>query len=101
MWNVTIHIIQIVQVVVKYTSEFCHLCSSILPTFAKMSETFQSHLYVVADADACREMSAGMRYTPTFAFYNKGRKVDELVGINQQHLRDRLWLHQPDDPYLP
>jgi len=36
----------------------------------------------------------GVRFSPTFAFYNpQGRKVDEVLGNDPQKLADHLWLH--------
>lgn len=40
-----------------------------------------------------KEAAAGLRYSPTFAFYRKGKKVDVLVGKDAQKLADRVWLH--------
>lgn len=34
-----------------------------------------------------------MKYTPHFAFFKNGRKVDEFYGDDVQRLRDRMWLH--------
>ena len=68
--------------------------------------------FVIADADFLPEMAADIRYTPTFAFYQRGKRVrsttsracwtraelaatqvDEFVGTNERMLRDRVWLH--------
>lgn len=34
-----------------------------------------------------------INYSPHFAFFRAGRKVDEFYGNNIQRLRDRIWLH--------
>lgn len=39
------------------------------------------------------EVVKGVTYTPTFAVYKKGRKVDQFFGANEQQLRDHIWLH--------
>ena len=68
--------------------------------------------FIIADADFLPEMAADIRYTPTFAFYQRGKRVrcsggalvrcvtdgaavqvDEFVGTNERMLRDRVWLH--------
>jgi thioredoxin 1 len=51
------------------------------------------HLFVVAQVDYMRDALAGIRYTPTFAVYKRGRKVDQFFGPSPQQLRDRVWLH--------
>lgn len=70
--------------------------------------------FVIADADFLPEMAADIRFTPTFAFYERGKRVracarasdvrasdsqhhqvDEFVGTNLRMLRDRVWLHAP------
>lgn len=48
--------------------------------------------FVLADADYLPELAGDVRYTPTFSFYLRGRKVDEFVGTDVQTLRDRAWL---------
>eukprot|EP00983_Pelagomonas_calceolata_P017570 550886-Pelagomonas_calceolata.AAC.1 len=42
----------------------------------------------------CQLVLVGVRFSPTFAFYNTaGRKVDEVTGKDPQRLADHLWLH--------
>lgn len=55
------------------------------------------HTYVVAQVDSMKDALQGIRYTPTFAVYRKGRKVDQFFGPSPQQLHDRVWLHS-DDP---
>jgi len=42
---------------------------------------------VVADADFLPALAADVRFTPTIAFFSRGKKVDELVGSNERALR--------------
>ncbi|EIE23752.1 hypothetical protein COCSUDRAFT_63276 [Coccomyxa subellipsoidea C-169] len=60
-------------------------------------KTHPEHKYVVAQVDSMKDALQGIRYTPTFAVYRKGRKVDQFFGPSPQQLRDRVWL-QSDDP---
>ena len=51
------------------------------------------HMFVVAQVDSMKDALQGIRYTPTFAVFRKGRKVDQFFGPSAQQLRDRVWLH--------
>ena len=53
--------------------------------------------FVLADVDTLPETAEHVRFTPTFTFYRKGRKVDEIAKIKPRALRDRMWMHA-DDP---
>ena len=55
------------------------------------------HKYVIAQVDYMKDALQGIKYTPTFALYKKGRKVDQFFGPSVQQLQDRVWLHS-DDP---
>lgn len=54
------------------------------------------HTYVVAQVDCMKDVLQGIRYTPTFAVYRKGRRIDQFFGSSPQQLRDRVWLHSED-----
>jgi len=51
------------------------------------------HKYAVAQIEHMKDTIKHIRYTPTFAIYRNGRKVDEVVGKEPQRLADHLWLH--------
>jgi hypothetical protein len=38
-----------------------------------------------------------VRFTPTFAFFRDGRKVDEVSKIKPRDFEDRMWLHAGED----
>jgi thioredoxin 1 len=38
----------------------------------------------------------GIRYSPYFAFYKGGQKVDEVTGKQPQRLADHIWLHSDE-----
>mmetsp|Transcript_17926 Transcript_17926/g.30129 ORF Transcript_17926/g.30129 Transcript_17926/m.30129 type:complete len:146 (-) Transcript_17926:247-684(-) len=80
-------------VVVDYGAPWCEHCKAVLPAFVKMTQEFVRPLFVVTDVDTVPTVSKDVRYTPTFSFYSRGKKVDELYGVNQQQLRDHIWLH--------
>ncbi|KAK8959270.1 Thioredoxin-like 3-3 [Platanthera guangdongensis] len=71
----------------------CRVCSQILPVFCRLSNEFRKLPFIYADIDECPNATQAIRYTPTFHFYREGEKVDEMFGIGEERLRDRLWLH--------
>lgn len=81
------------QVVINYGSSWCAHCHKLFPHFLTLSNAFPSLKYAVAQVDYLHNAVKSITYTPTFAIFRKGRKVDEFYGANQQQLRDRLWLH--------
>ncbi|XP_073024824.1 thioredoxin-like 3-3 [Primulina eburnea] len=79
--------------VINYGASWCGVCSQILPTFCELSGKFLKVSFVYADIDECPETTQHIRYTPTFHFYIDGERVDEMFGVGEEHLQDRLWLH--------
>ncbi|XP_073300142.1 thioredoxin-like 3-3 [Primulina huaijiensis] len=79
--------------VINYGASWCGVCSQILPTFRELSGKFPKLSFVNADIDECPETTRHIRYTPTFHFYRDGERVDEMFGVGEERLQDRLWLH--------
>ncbi|CAM8976855.1 unnamed protein product [Rhodiola kirilowii] len=79
--------------VIKYGASWCRVCSQMLPAFFRMSNEFNKLAFIYADIDECPETTQHIRYTPTFQFYRNGERVDEMYGIGEERLHDRLWLH--------
>lgn len=81
--------------VVNYGSSWCTHCHEMFPHMIQLSKMFsQSIQYAVAQVDyLSSEMSKGVEYTPTFAVFKHGKKVDQFYGANAQQLYDHLWLH--------
>ncbi|KZV19985.1 thioredoxin-like 3-3 [Dorcoceras hygrometricum] len=79
--------------VINYGASWCGVCSQILPTFFELSGKFPKLSFVYADIDECPETTKHIRYTPTFHFYRDGERVDEMFGVGEDRLQDRLWLH--------
>ncbi|CAN0926951.1 Thioredoxin-like 3-3 [Linum grandiflorum] len=71
----------------------CSSCNRILPAFLRLSNDFPKLSFVYADIDECPETTHQIRFTPSFHFYRDGEKVDEMIGIGDERLHDRLWLH--------
>merc|ERR1712226_697232 len=83
------------QVLVSFGSSWCTHCHEMFPHFLKLSKKFSEYKYVVAQVDYMQEEAKSVRYTPTYSFFSKGKKVDEFFGSDEQRLRDHLWLHSP------
>jgi len=84
-------------VVVKFGASWCTHCAEMLPEFGDASRKYPDAHFVLADVDTLPETAEHVRFTPTFTFYRKGRKVDEIAKIKPRALRDRMWMHA-DDP---
>ncbi|GAB4856642.1 hypothetical protein Ancab_014553 [Ancistrocladus abbreviatus] len=79
--------------VINYGASWCHACGQILPAFFRFSNQFPKLTFIYADIDECPETTQHIRYTPTFHFYREGEQVDEMFGVGEERLHDRLWLH--------
>ena len=78
--------------VVEYGTSWCHKCHEIFPAFYQLSRRYPQHRYAVAQVEGMPGAVKRLRYTPTFAIYRDGCKVDEVVGNKPQRLADHLWL---------
>ncbi|CAK0738844.1 hypothetical protein CVIRNUC_001101 [Coccomyxa viridis] len=84
------------SVIVNYGSSWCAHCHELFPHFYDLARKHPQHKYVVAQVDYMKDALQGIKVTPTFAVFNKGRKVDQFFGPSPQQLRDRVWLHSDD-----
>ena len=57
---------------------------------------FPQHQYMLAQIDYMEKELKGIKYSPTFAVFKQGRKVDQFYGAEPQQLRDHIWLHSND-----
>ena len=57
----------------------------------------ESH-FVLADVDTLPDSAKDVRFTPTFTFYRKGKKIDEITKTTPRGLRDHAWMHADDAP---
>ena len=85
-------------VVVKFGASWCTHCAGMLPEFGAASREHPDAHFVLADVDTLPDTAAEIRYTPTFTFYNKGKKVDEITKTTPRGFRDHMWLHAKDRP---
>jgi thioredoxin 1 len=91
--------------VVNYGAEWCKHCAKLTPTFERLASEYGGSSssskevdFVNADVDGLPFTARGVRWTPTVAFYRKGRLVDECARAKPTQVRDRVWLHCTEDP---
>ncbi|PSC68588.1 Thioredoxin-like 3-3 isoform B [Micractinium conductrix] len=85
-------------VCINFGSSWCAHCHALLPHFLALTKQFPRIKYALAQVDYMDEGTRGITYTPTFAIYKRGRKVDQFFGANPQQIRDHLWLASQEVP---
>ena len=80
------------RVAVDFSAKWCGPCLRIQPKFEDISRAFGSIKTVKVDVDDNPYTSkvCGVSPVPTFQFYLKGQKVDELVGASEEKLKQKL-----------
>ena len=101
--------------VVNYGAEWCAHCAKLTPTLRRLRREYEGGddgarvsssggsggggvAFVDADVDGLPFTAREGRWTPTVAFYRKGRLVDECVRARPTQVSDRTWLHAVEDP---
>lgn len=79
-------------VVVDFTATWCGPCQFIKPVFHQLPMQYPEVVFFSVDEGQNRSLisSLGVRGFPTFHFYVKGSKVDELVGANPDELKRKI-----------
>lgn len=78
---------------VEFGSAWCVKCHEVFPKLWELSSEYTGVKYGIAQVEYMQETAKGVKYSPTFAFFQNGKKVDEIVGSNAQKLENHLWLH--------
>lgn len=80
--------------VVKYFAPWCSFCKKIAPAYDKLASEYpQANLIKV---DFTKEHGkklaekAGVGGFPTFHIYERGKKVDEVIGADEAGLREKI-----------
>lgn len=81
-------------VAVDFTASWCGPCKRIGPVFERLASSMEGVHCVKVDVDENEETAAlfGVRAMPTFMFFYKGEKVEELVGASEAKLRSHMEL---------
>jgi thioredoxin 1 len=79
-------------VVVDFYATWCGPCKKIAPRLQELSESHRDVKFVKVDVDKQEELASKYRVSamPTFLFFAKGKKVDEVVGANLESIKDKL-----------
>lgn len=80
-------------VIVEFGGSWCAKCKQIEPEVLQLAQQYPNALFVAADVDRLPEAASHIRFTPTFTFFYRGRRVDEFAGADTQQLSDHCWLH--------
>lgn len=81
-------------VAVDFTASWCGPCKMIGPKFVGFSglAEYANVLFYKVDVDANSETAEAQEVSamPTFKFYKNGNKVAEVVGANEQKIKEAL-----------
>ncbi|KAL4236038.1 Thioredoxin domain-containing protein 3 [Mactra antiquata] len=77
-------------VIVDFTATWCGPCKMIGPKFVEIAKTCQKLKFIKVDVDDAEEIAAGCGISamPTFQVFKDGEKVDEMVGADEDKLRE-------------
>ncbi|KAF7559651.1 hypothetical protein G7046_g4509 [Stylonectria norvegica] len=80
------------KVLVDCFATWCGPCKAIAPKLVEWSDDYTDVHFVKLDVDELSELSAelGVRAMPTFFYFEKGDKVEEVVGANPPALEKIL-----------
>ncbi|XP_067677851.1 thioredoxin-2-like [Haliotis asinina] len=80
-------------VVVDFFATWCGPCKMIAPKLKAMEEEWSDKVVVIkVDVDECGELAEGLNISamPTFYIYKNGAKVSDVVGANENKLREAI-----------
>lgn len=80
------------RAIIKYGATWCGPCKSIKPVYDRLSTEYSGIVFAEADIDDLADDPEvkSIRSVPTFRYYKRGKSVDQLLGANEQKLRDFL-----------
>lgn len=83
-------------VVVDYYASWCGPCRNIAPFVEQLSNKYPDVVFLKVGEHHCRDviMSAGVSAFPTFQFFIKSEKIDEMRGANPHELEKKVLEHR-------
>eukprot|EP00934_Nitzschia_sp_Nitz4_P005821 Nitzschia sp. Nitz4//scaffold10_size219509//24283//24709//NITZ4_001399-RA/size219509-augustus-gene-0.262-mRNA-1//-1//CDS//3329532833//5811//frame0 len=85
-------------VVLDFTATWCPPCRFIGPIFEKMAEENPGADFFKVDVDEAQDIAAecGIQAMPTFQFYKRGMKIDDMTGADKDKLALKVARHLKD-----
>lgn len=83
-------------VVVDFFAMWCGPCKMIAPVISKLAEEMDNVIFIKVDVDEAEELAQqqGISAMPTFRLFKNKEKVDELMGANQDKLKEMIKKYQ-------
>ncbi|KAJ3669091.1 hypothetical protein LUZ60_011041 [Juncus effusus] len=79
-------------VVVNFTASWCGPCKNSTRFYIELAKKYPNHIFLSVDIDDLGELVStySIGATPTFVFMKGGKRLDKLVGGNQEELEKKL-----------
>eukprot|EP00742_Colponemidia_sp_Colp-10_P001856 GILJ01001986.1.p1 GENE.GILJ01001986.1~~GILJ01001986.1.p1 ORF type:complete len:223 (-),score=33.08 GILJ01001986.1:160-828(-) len=84
-------------IVAQFSAEWCGPCKGIAPAVQALSKEYPQVSFLHIDVDKCQDTAQefSVRSIPTFLFFKKGAKIDEMTGAKEAELKAKVAQHAP------
>ncbi|KAI8376184.1 PITH domain-containing protein [Radiomyces spectabilis] len=82
-------------IVVDFYADWCGPCRVIAPFITQLASKYPDVMFIKINTDQAREVASqcGISAMPTFQFYLRGNKIDEMKGANPPQLEQLVKKH--------